>query len=112
MTANGVRRVAFWLGLATAAAVPLVPPIYRWCNPRQILNGSAGEGRTDWFAGMATALGEAIAISIWTAAIAAVAAIASLIAWAAARRGRHAARVQWRCFVPAALALAAWCWVG
>jgi hypothetical protein len=95
-----VCRAFFWMGIATAAAIPFVPQILRWTS------ASGGGAKT-----FGEALGEALGMVFISVALAAAAVIASLIAFIAAWVARAPRRAKMLCALPAlaaALTYGAW----
>ena len=110
MGAHIVNKVAFWIGMVVALALPLVPLIYRGFHPpRQPLarSGSPWDLLGGILDGVAS-VGESIAIMIWAMGLAAVAVIASLAALIAAWRAGESQKRKWLCGLPAVLAATIW----
>jgi hypothetical protein len=102
--AKTVRKISFWIGVASAAAIPLVPVVYRWMHPSKEIKVEEGViGLMSWGLDMLGAMGEGITVMLWMSGFAAATALASLVAFIAAWLARDSRRTKWLCGLPVLL---------
>ena len=102
--ARTLRRIAFWTGIVAAALMPLVPFIYTWLYPPKPVREEPGvAGLVVMAFDLLGTLGHGINMLLWMAALAAVAVLATLIAFGLAWYAREPRRTKLLCWLPVLL---------
>ena len=110
MIARVVSRGALWTGLAAVAVMPLVPAIYRWFYPpRQPLSDPQGLWHLlGAVLDSLTVMSDGVSMFLWTGGLAALAVIASLVAFFAAWRAKESVLGKVLCGLPMLLGVVMW----
>ena len=104
MTAQTLRRISFWIGIAMAVAIPLVPVIYNWMHPSEAPKiEKSVAGLASFSLDILGAMGDGILTLVWMSGFAAGAVVASLIAFAAACYSHESRRTKTLSLLPAML---------
>lgn len=99
-----LRKVSFWIGIASAGTMPLVPLVCQWLYPpvaQEVEPGTAGF--LSFTLSILGSMGDGIMVMVWMSGLAAVALLASVIAFAAAWSTRERRRTKLLCLLPVAL---------
>ena len=110
MVARIVGRVALWLGIIAALAMPLAPFVYRWLYPPRT---PAVPANSLWdfigaLPGGLASIGDGIAIMVWTLGLAAATLVASLVALIMAWCARESRVQKLLCGLPVLLTVVVW----
>jgi hypothetical protein len=108
--ARVVSRGALWTGLAAVAVMPLVPAIYRWFYPpRAPLSSPQGFWQTlGAVLDSLSSMSDGVSMFLWTGGLAALAMIASLVAFFAAWRAKESVLRKVLCGLPILLGVVMW----
>jgi hypothetical protein len=108
--ARVVSRGALWTGLAAVAVMPLVPAIYRWFYPpRAPLSSPQGFWQTlGAVLDSLSSMSDGVSMFLWTGGLAALAMIASLVAFFAAWRAKESVLRKVLCGLPMLLGVVMW----
>jgi len=99
-----LRKVSFWIGMASAVAMLLVPIVHSWIFPSATPElGPGNSGLLSFLFGMAGSIGDGIMVMVWMSGLAGVAALASLIAFSAAWFARESGRTKLLSLLPVAM---------
>jgi hypothetical protein len=101
---HALRKVSFWIGVASSGVMPMVPVVCRWLYPPVAPKVEPGTAALLSFAlGILGSMGDGIKVMIWMAGLAAVALLASVVAFAAAWFARESRRTKLLCLLPVAM---------
>jgi hypothetical protein len=96
-----LHKVSFWIGVASAGTMPLVPLVCQWLYPPVAPKVEPGtEGFLSFALSILGSMGDGIMVMVWVSGLAAVALLASVIAFAAARSTREPRRTKLLCLLP------------
>ena len=99
--AHTVRKVSFWIGVATAGAIPLVPVAFGLLYPpKQTQIEKSAEGLSFFALDVLGGMADGILAMVWIAGLAAAAVLASLVALSAAWVGGESRRTKLVCLLP------------
>lgn len=104
MLNHTLREVSFWIGVASAGAMPLVPVVSQWLSPPVTPKVESGTtGLLSFALSILGSMSDGIMVMVWMSGFAAVALLASAIAFAAAWFTRESRRTKLLCLLPVAL---------
>jgi hypothetical protein len=100
-----VRKGALWTGIVAAVSMMLVPFVDTWLHPpKKIEMEQSVLGLAVFAFDVLGSLSHGIILFVWIVSFAAIAVIASFVAFIAAWRARESRRIKLTCWVPASLA--------
>lgn len=95
------HKASFWLAIAAAVTVPLVPLVYGWLDPAPPLKLADGMLGGIFFAvDLLGGMGRGFKIGVIMAGIGALVVVLSSIAFIAARYAGQPRQAQWMCVLP------------
>ncbi len=106
MWTHTLYKISLGIGLVSAAAMPLVPYIYRWLYPPVVPKVKPGvAGLLSFTLDTLISMGDGIMVMVWLAGLGAVALLASVTGFSAAWIGHESLGAKWLSLLPVAMAV-------
>lgn len=101
---QSLRRISFWIGVASAVAMLLTPIVWQWLAPPAAPPMEEGKvGFLSFALLILGSLSDGIVLMVWVAGLAAIALLASIVALFLAWRTSEPPRTKLLCLLPVAM---------